>query len=135
MAGLEKVNNAIRIPTSLKGNFFRIWVEFLASLHKLTSREQDVLAAFLKNRFELSESIKDETLLDKYLMSEDVKSKIKAECGVSDAFFQVILGKLRKTGIIMDGRINPYLIPKKLNKDDKFFTLLLLFELDAEDAK
>lgn len=135
MAGLERVNNTIRIPTSLRGKFFRTWVEFLAPLHNLTSREQDVLASLLRNRFELEEAIKDENLLDKYLMSDDIKTKVKDECGISDAFFKVILGKLRKTGIIVDDKINSRLIPKKLNKDDKFFTLLLYFDLNAEDTK
>lgn len=135
MPGLERVNNVIRIPTSLSGKFFRTWVEFLTPLHNLTSREKDVLAALIKNRFELSSAISDEALLDKVLMSEDIKAKVKAECGMSDAFFQVILGKLRKTNVIIDGRINPLLIPKKVGKDAQFFTLLLLFELNAEDSK
>jgi hypothetical protein len=59
MAGLERVNNCIRIPVSLDYQFFRTLVEFLAPLHHLTNREQDVLASLLKNRFELSYSISD----------------------------------------------------------------------------
>jgi hypothetical protein len=135
MAGLERVNNCIRIPVSLDYQFFRTLVEFLAPLHHLTNREQDVLASLLKNRFELSYSISDEGLLDKVLMSEDIKAKVKEECNVSDAFFQVILGKLRKENVIIDGRINPLLIPKRLNKDDKYFTLLLLFEFNERNIK
>lgn len=135
MAELERANNCIRIPVSLDDKFFRTWVEFLTPLHHLTSREQDVLAALLKNRFELEDLIKDENLLDKYLMSDDIKAKVKAECNVSDAFFQVILGKLRKTNVIVDGGINPRLIPKRLNKEDQYFTLLLLFELNAGNNK
>ena len=135
MAGLEGINNAIRIPASLETRFFRTWVEFMTPLHNLTSREKDVLASLLKNRFELSASIKDEALLDKFLMSDDTKSKVKAECGVSDAFFQVILGKLRKTNVIVDGKIAPRLIPKGLKKEDKFLLLLLVFELDAKDTE
>lgn len=135
MAGLERVNSCIRIPVSLDYQFFRTLVKFLTPLHHLTTREQDVLASLLKNRFELSYVINDEELLDKVLMSEDVKAKIKEECNVSDAFFQVILGKLRKENVIIDGKINPLLIPKRLNKDDKYFTLLLLFEFNERDSK
>jgi hypothetical protein len=131
MAGLERVNNCIRIPVSLDYQFFRTLVEFLAPLHHLTNREQDVLASLLKNRFELSYSISDEGLLDKVLMSEDIKAKIKEECNVSDAFFQVILGKLRKTGVIIEGKINSKFIPKNLKADDKSFQLLLYFDLNA----
>lgn len=124
------VNNAIRVPTSLKGDFFNKWVEHLTPLHHLTKREQDVFAAFLKARFELSHSITDEVLLDQVVMSDSTKTKIKEECGISDAFFQVILGKLRKQKVIIDNRINPKLIPKKLNDGDKSLLLLLYFDLD-----
>lgn len=133
MAAKGGVNNVIRIPTSLKGKFFRIWIEFLTPLHSLTNREKDVVAAFIKARFELSKSITDDTLLDKVVMSDDVKEKIKAECNVSDAFFQVILGKLRKTNVIIDGKINPKFIPKNLSLDDKSFQLLLYFDLDERN--
>ena len=133
MAGVERVNNVIRIPTSLKGRFFRLWIEFLTPLHGLTNREKDVVASFIKNRFELSSVISDDVLLDKWLMSDDIKTKVKEECGVSEAFFQVILGKLRKTGVIIDGRINPKFIPKNISKDDPSFQLLLYFDLDAKN--
>lgn len=129
------VNNVISIPASLSKEFFRTWIEFLTPLHHLTNREKDVVASFLKNRFELSSSISDEILLDKWLMSDDIKNKVKEECGVSEAFFQVILGKLRKTKVIQDGRINPKLIPKKLSKGDSSFYLLLYFDLNEGDTK
>lgn len=130
MVGTGRANNVIRIPTSLQGKFFRIWVEFLTPLHNLTNREKDVVAAFLKARFELSKSVTDDALLDKIVMN-DVKNQIKADCKVSDAFFQVILGKLRKTGVIVDGKINPKFIPKNVKADDQAFQLLLYFDLNA----
>lgn len=133
MAVAGRANNVIRIPTSLQGKFFRIWIEFLTPLHSLTNREKDIVAAFIKARFELSKSISDDTLLDKVVMSDDIKAKVKEECNVSDAFFQVILGKLRKTNVIIDGRINPKFIPKSLNHDDKAFQLLLYFDLDGRN--
>lgn len=135
MASVGKVNNIIRIPTSLQGKFFRIWIEFLTPLHSLTNREKDVIASFIKNRYELSKVIKDEVLLDKWLMSDDTKAKVKEECGVSEAFFQVILGKLRKTNMIIDGRINPKFIPKNISDDDSSFQLLLYFDLDGRNTK
>ena len=134
MAGLERANNIIKVDTSLKGDFFRKWIEFLTPLHKLTNREKDVVASFIKNRFELSTAINDEVLLDKWLMSDDIKNKVKEECGVSEAFFQVILGKLRKTNVIIDGRINPRLIPKNIKQDDHSFQLLLYFDLDERNT-
>ena len=103
MQNFEGINNAIRIPASLKGDFFRVWVEFLTPLHNLNNREKDVLASLLKHRFELSEKILDQKSLDTVLLSADIKAKIKEECNVSNAFFQVILGKLKKLNIITEG--------------------------------
>lgn len=131
MVGTGRANNVIRVPASLQGKFFRKWIEFLTPLHDLTNREKDVVAAFIKARFNLSKSIPDPTWLDKAVMSDEIKVKVKEECNVSDAFFQVILGKLRKTGIIVDGKIAPKFIPKSLSADDKSFQLLLYFDLDA----
>lgn len=131
MADLKKANNVIRIPASLKGNFFRVWVEFLTPLHGLTNREKDVLASFLKIRFELSKSVLDNNLLDKVLMSDDVKSKIREDCNVSSAFFQAILGKLRKIGVIENDRINPKFIPKNMKDTDETFYFLLYFDLTS----
>ena len=131
MVGTGRANNVIRIPTSLQGNFFRMWIEYLTPLHNLTNREKDVVAAFLKARHELSSSIQDPDWLDKVVMSDEIKAKIKKECNVSDAFFQVILGKLRKTGIIEDGKISSRYVPKKVTPEDKSFQLLLYFDLDA----
>lgn len=133
MVGTGRANNVIGIPASLKGSFFRKWIEYLTPLHNLTNREKDVVAAFLKARFELSTSIQDANWLDKVVMSDEVKNKVKEECGVSDAFFQVILGKLRKTGVIVDGKIASKFIPKHLSADDTSFQLLLIFDLDAKN--
>lgn len=134
MVGTGRANNVIRIPASLKGSFFRVWIEYLTPLHNLTKREKDVVAAFIKARFELSKSIQDPEWLDKAVMSDEIRAKVKEECKVSDAFFQVIIGKLRKCGVIVDGKINPKLIPKKLEPNDQTFQLLLCFDLDGRDS-
>lgn len=129
----KRANNVIRIPTSLKGNFFRMWIEFLTPLHDLTNREKDVLAALLKIRFELSKSISDDALLDKIVMSGEMKAKVKQEAGVSNAFYQVILGKLKKNNLIVNGRIEPKLIPKIPEESASSCQLLLYFDLNAKD--
>ena len=54
MVETRRANNVIRIPTSLQGKFFRIWIEFLTPLHNLTNREKDVVAAFIKALMTLS---------------------------------------------------------------------------------
>lgn len=125
----KKPNNAIALKSSLNGKFFRIWLEFLRPFHKLTERETDVLAAFLKERFELSKVVSDQEVLNKLTMSEDTKKKVREDCGISQAHFQVIMTKLKKSKIIKDGRIEPKFIPRVLN-DEKSFQLLLVFELE-----
>lgn len=124
----KKTNNIVRIPTSLNGKFFRYWFEFLSPFHQLTSRELDVITSFVKHRFELSKVIKDNDILDKVTMSEDTKKKVREECNITLPHFQVIMGKLRKNKVIIDGKINPRFIPN-ISEDSDSFQLLLLFEL------
>lgn len=124
----RKPNNVIALKSSLDGKFFRIWLEFLRPFHKLTERETDVMAAFLKERFELSKVVSDQEILDKLTMSEDTKKKVREACNISQAHFQVIMTKLKKSKMIDNGKINPKFIPK-VEHDAKGFQLLLAFEL------
>lgn len=124
----KKANNVVRIPCSLDRSFFRYWFMFLKPFHKLTDREIDVITSFVKHRYELSKVIKDEGILDKVVMSEDTKRKVREECNITLPHFQVIMGKLRSSKVIIDGKINPRFIPN-IKEEDGFFKLLLLFEL------
>lgn len=124
----RKPNNAIALKSSLSGKFFRMWLEFLRPFHKLTERETDVMAAFLKERFELSKVVSDQEVLNKLTMSEDTKRKVRDDCNISQAHFQVIMTKLKKSKMIDDGKINPRFIPR-VEQDAKSFQLLLSFEL------
>lgn len=124
----KKANNVVRIPCSLDGSFFRYWFMFLKPFHKLTDREIDVITSFVKHRYELSKVIKDNDILDRVVMSEDTKRKVREECNITLPHFQVIMGKLRSSKVIIDGKINPRFIPN-IEEEDGFFKLLLLFEL------
>ena len=123
-----KIKSVIRIPTSLDGKFFRYWFEFLEPLHKLTTREIDVIASFVKQRYELSKVIKDSEILDRVTMSEDTKRKVREDCQMSLAHFQVIMGKLRKNKVIIDNKINPRFIPQ-ITEGMENFPLLINFDL------
>jgi hypothetical protein len=125
---MGNINNVITIPTSTEGKFFRYWLEFLRPFHKLTERETDVMASFLKQRYELSKVIKDQEVLNKYTMNEETKRKVREECGITQAHFQVIMTKLKKSKMIDNGRINPKFIPR-VEEDAKNFLLLLSFNL------
>lgn len=124
-------HNMIRIKAKLDGDFFRYWFEFLEPFHKLTNREIDIITAFVKERYRLSKLVSDNDLLDKVLMSEDTRRKIREECNINLAHFQVILSKFKKQGIIIDDKINPKYIPLVTQdvEDEGSFRLLLVFEL------
>lgn len=124
-------NNALRIPTSLQGKFFRYWFEFLRPFHNLTDREIDVIASLVKQRYNLSKVISDPEILDRETMGEVTKRKVREECNISLAHFQVIMGKLRKSKVIEDGRINPKFIPNIVEGENNL-KLLLYFELKDE---
>lgn len=124
----KEINNVIRIPTSLNSKFFRYWFEFLQPFHKLTEREIDVITSLVKQRYELSKVIKDDEILDRVTMSEDTKRKVREECNMTLPHFQVIMGKLRKSKVIIDNKINPRFIPN-IREDSGTFQLLFLFEL------
>lgn len=124
---MGKISNVITVPTSTEGKFFKYWLEFLKPFHRLTDREIDVTASFLKQRYELGKVIKDNELLDKIAMNEDTKRKIREDCNISQAHFQVIMTKLKKSKVIENGKINPKFIPK-IQEDSNSCQLLLVFE-------
>ena len=124
---MNKVNNALRLPTSLDGNFFKLWIEFLRPLHKLTNREIDVIASFIKHRYTLSKVISDAAILDRITLSKDTQKEVIKDCGITLQYLQTTMSKFRKNGVIVNGRINPKFIP---NINDKgMITLLLCFDL------
>lgn len=125
---MGKINNVITIPTSIEGKFFKYWFEFLRPFHKLTDREIDVIASFVKHRHNLSKVIKDPELLNRVTMGEDTKRRVREDCNISQAHFQVIMTKLKKSKVIDNGRINPKFIPS-IEEGAKSFQLLLSFDL------
>ena len=130
-SNLNRPNSVLRIPCSLSGSFFRYWFMFLRPFHKLTNREIDVITAFVKHRYELSKVIKDDVILDKVTMSEDVKKQVREECGIAFQHFQVIMSNLRKNKVIENGKINPKFIPN-IAEENGMFKLMLLFDLSGE---
>lgn len=123
----KQVDSVVRIPCKIDGKFFRYWFEFLQPFHGLTEREMDVITSFMKQRHELSKVIKDNEILDKVTMSEDTKKKVREECEITLPHFQVIMGKLRKNKVIVDGKINPRYIPS-VNEENGSFKMMLLFD-------
>lgn len=123
-----KANNVIRIPTSLSGKFFNYWFQILKPFHSLTEREIDVITAFMRHRYELSKVIQDAEVLDRVVLGEDTRKEVREECGLTLPHFQVIMGKLRKNKVIIDGKINPKFIPN-IDESTGSFNLLFYFDL------
>lgn len=121
------VDSVVRIPCKLDYSFFKRWFMFLQPFHHLTEREMEVATSFVKQRYELSKVVSDNDILDKLVMSEDTKRKVREECSITLPHFQVIMGKLRKNNIIVDGKLNPRYIPKVVEENGTF-KLLLLFD-------
>lgn len=132
---MESVNNFIKIQSNKKlnmspdGDFFRAWVEFFKPVHKLTNREMDVLAMFMKERYNLGKVILDADVLDKVLMSEGTKRKIREACGVTPRYFQVIMCKFRRNKVINNNKIALNLLP---SITDDGVGLLIYFDFKNE---
>lgn len=122
-----KPDNVIVVGSTLD-NLFKNWFIFLKPMHSLTDREMDVAACFMKQRFLLSKAITDETLLDKIVMNEDTKRTIREECNITLPHFQVIMGKLRKTKIIVDNKLSPKFIPR-FKEENGNLQLLIFFQI------
>lgn len=125
---LPKPNNIITIPVAKDYDFFHWWCVFLRPVINLTNREIDVIASFLKQRWELSKSITDEAILDEMVMSDATKRKVMDECNISLQHFYVVMSNLRKSKIIDKGKINPRLIPNIRQDNDDYFQLMILFK-------
>lgn len=123
-----KPNNIFNIPTTLNKDFFKWWCILLNPFISLTEREKDVVASFLKYRWELSKSVKDPNLLDIVLMSDETKKKVINECDLTLPHFYVVMSTLRKKGILTPrNTFNPKVIPNMREDDNGVFQLLILF--------
>lgn len=124
---LPKPNNIVTVPTNLDTDFFKWWCIFLRPFLNITNREIEIVACFLKHRWELSKNVSDPTLLDKLVMAEDTKKKVRQECKVTAAYLSVVISNLKKNHVIENGTINPRLIPNIRQDDNGCFQLLVLF--------
>ncbi len=131
---LPKPNNIVVVPISMGIGFFRWWCTFLKSFISLTPRELDVTASFLKQRWELSKSIDDPSILDEMVMSESTKKKVIEECEITKQHFYVVMSNLRKNKVIINDKINSRLIPNIRKEDNGCFQLLILFKDNKKKA-
>lgn len=128
---MEPVTNFISVRSndklniSLNGDFFRVYVDFLQPIHELTKREMDVLAEFLKERYLLSKTIKDEYNLNKILLGKNTRYKIMETIKIKPKHLNVVLSTFRAKGILK--KIGPL-------KDDEAFDLKLIPNFNKDGA-
>lgn len=127
-------DSVIKLPMcSSRKDFIRLWLTFLTPLHKLTPTIINLAAEIIDQRFELSKVISDDTVLDKYLMTDkEIVTSIMTNCELSSSNYHVGITKLRKVGFFKEGRINPKFLPK-LNIGSTSYSLLLLFSIKEDN--
>lgn len=138
-----KLNKVLGVIPNEENDFFSLWIEYLAPRHHLTKSEQKFLAACVRQRYELSKGITDETLLDETCLNETYRSKIRKELGISTQQMQNVIVKLKKQHILIprnvpfSDRISYYKIAPDFippYKEDEDFLLLLLFKKKPKDG-
>lgn len=127
-----QVDNVVRIPCSLEKNFFTYWFLFLEPFHHLTKKEIEVLSTIVAKRFQLSKNISDETILDQFLFSEEVRREMRESLGMTVSHFQVMVSKFKKVGILdSNNKINPRFLPK-ITEENGNYKMLLLFDFSEK---
>lgn len=130
MRNITLNSDVARVSSCLEksgNNFFKQWLEFIRPVHKLSSKEIDILSSFLRIRYELSKSIHDENLLDSILMSVETKRQVREEHGLTPSYFQVTMTKFKKRGVLVNGRINKLYVPN-VEIDSEGYKLIILFD-------
>jgi hypothetical protein len=119
------------VPTNVSGfkvnqnNILQKWLSLTYPIHKLTDKEIDVAAIFLRKYFENKEKIINEELLNKVTFSTESKRSVREELNMTPTYFQIILRGLKEKEFIKNGLINPKFIPS-FNSDGNILHLFIL---------
>lgn len=111
-------------------SFYRMWIEFLAPFHKLTSRERDVAARILQQYFKLKERCSDPVLLRELLWSQESRKDMRNSLGMSPAHFQMVLKSLRDANVLVDGDLNKAYIPNK--GEEPRFLMCVMYDWSSD---
>ena len=120
-----KTNTLIPLKCT-EDSFYRLWVEFLAPFHKLTTRERDVAARVIAQYVKLRQSISDPAVLDEVLWSQTSRNDMRESLKMSKPYFQMVVGKLREVGIITETGINSKFLPHMT--DNPRYILSVVFD-------
>ena len=126
---INKNSNIAKVHCALDIGFFYKWLSFTTPLHKLTKSERQLLASFLAKRHELSQIIRDENMLDNVLNSIDIRKEIRDEVGLTVPQFNILVSKLRRSGVMDGKKINKHYIPN-IQKDTGQYRLTIIFDIN-----
>lgn len=99
----------------------------------MTDRQINFAAELLKHRHALSKVIIDDKLLDENVLNnESTKQKVMKACGITPAFFKVLMRDLKMHKFIVDGSINHRYIPK-LQEGSGSFAIMLYFDIEQNE--
>ncbi len=125
-----KPNNVFLVPCT-DISFYRAWIEFLTPYHKLTARERDVAARILMQYFRFKDSVPDQSVLRELMWSHSSRKDLTDSLKMSQAHFQLVLSKLKSSGFLKDGDINPRFLPHRIPGDSRFM-LQVVFDWSSE---
>lgn len=108
------VDGMVIIPTT-NSNFIRTWLEVMRPIHHLTPKEMDFAAIMLEKRYEIAANIanpeKNQAMIDRLLFDDETKEAMREKAGIKKSHMQVILHKMRMSGVIEDKKFSENYIP------------------------
>lgn len=124
-------DNVISVQTPLDVSFFSAWLDFTEPLHGLKKKERLVMSHYLKEHYDLHKVITDDAILAQVLASSATKQKIMEACNLKASNLQVVLHKFKKSKAMIEGVIDPKLIPALTQEatDSGEFRLMIVFSL------
>lgn len=130
--GKRIADNVISISTPLDVSFFRAWLDFTVPLHTLTNKERLVMAYYLKEYYDLNKVITDDAILAQVLSSSTTKQKIIEACDLKASNLQVVLHKFKKHKLMVNGKIDPKLIPAVTSEVEESGEFRLMIRISIE---
>lgn len=88
------------------------------------------MARILAQRFKLSESISDPTVLKEVMWSQSSRKDMRESLRMSQANFQMTLTKLRTAGVLVNDDIRPEYIPHK--GEEPRFCFQIVYDWSSE---
>lgn len=119
------INAALKVPCTPE-TFVRTWFKFLTQVHRLTDKEADVAAEFVKHYMVLSKEISDEEHINEILFSKKMKNQICNDLGLKQPYFRTILQNLRRNRVITDGKLEKRYVPSYI--PGQKFRLMFIFD-------